>query len=179
MDRCPFTTLDGTISHSELQWTDWRDLCYLAHSIYLVSLGPEGNLIQWCTEQVEWLPTIHSLVSKDKTAVSVVMLNVSLWLVSHENGTQSNRKNSISNQCFRPHVRCFWLGWSVGKRCCLQAVTVSLNCDSTGELAWIPVSRELGPEHSGTTREIWYNLSWIMSLTWSCWRRCNLRIHHG
>lgn len=62
-------------------------------------------------------------------------------------------------------MSCFWLGWSVGKRCCLQAVTVSLNCDSTGELSWIPVCRELGPEHSGTTREIWHNLSWFMSLT--------------
>lgn len=90
------------ISHSELQsgkiYVIWHIICYL------VSLGPEGNLIQWCREQVEWLLMIHSRVSKDKTPVCVVMLNVSLWLISHENRTQSNRKDSFSNQCFRPEI---------------------------------------------------------------------------
>lgn len=74
----------------------WHIICYL------VSLGPEGNLIQWCTGQVEWLPVIHSHVSEDRTPVCVVVLNVSLWLTSHENRTQSNRKDS--NQCFRPEI---------------------------------------------------------------------------
>lgn len=82
---------------------------------------------------------IHSHVSKDKTPVCVVMLNVSLWLISHENGTQSNRKDTSSNQCFRPEMHCelFLAGLVCGKEGLLSGFyKVSLTCDGIGELAW-------------------------------------------
>lgn len=99
---------------------------------------------------------IHSHVSKDKTPECVVMLNVSLWLISHESGTQSNKKDSISNQCFRPeiHGELFLVGLVCGKEAlCLQAVIkCPLNCDSTRELAWsqsaesLALSTQIAPQ---------------------------------
>lgn len=162
MDRCPVTALDGmchmwesdTLSCSEQTgeiYVVWHIVCSL------VSLCPEGNLIQWCTEQVEWLPRIPSHLSKDKTPVSVVVLNVSLWLISHENGTQSNRKDSISSQCFRPHGELFQAGLVCGKEVLSSGCyRVSLNCDSTGswpdpclQRAW-PWALRYHPREMGT-----------------------------
>lgn len=52
-------------------------------------------------------------------------------------------------------VSCFRLGWSVGKRCCLQAVTeCPLTVTALGA-GLIPVCREPGPGHSGTTPGRW------------------------
>lgn len=49
-------------------------------------------------------------------------------------------------------VSCFWLAWSVGKKVLSSgSYKVSLNCDSTGELAWSRVCREPGPERPGST----------------------------
>lgn len=62
-----------------------------------------------------------------------------VWLISHDNRTQNNRKESIGNLCFRPeiHGELFLAGLVCGKEVLSWGCyTVSPNCDSTWELAW-------------------------------------------
>lgn len=48
-------------------------------------------------------------------------------------------------------VSCFWLGWSVGKKGCLQALTKCPSPVTAPGAGLISVCREPGPEHSGST----------------------------
>lgn len=48
-------------------------------------------------------------------------------------------------------VSCFWLGWSVGKKGCLQAFTKCPSPVTAPGAGLISVCREPGPEHSGST----------------------------